>query len=147
MARRRETGEKYAGDGALRRALDTLEKLPAPPAVAARYLGTPLQSGAPAQATPAERWGALVRSLGCVVCRRFVATPGQFSPSLHHVAEGSGLRSDFAVAPLCWEHHQGKSGLHGLSPEVFVVAYRVPGESEFGLLIWVGEDIARLRLR
>jgi hypothetical protein len=109
------------------------------------YLGTPLRSDAPARATPAERWGALVRPLGCVVCRRFI--PSGDAVELHHVAEGSGLRSEFGRVPLCVEHHRGKLGLHGLSPEVFAERYRVPGESEFGLLIWVAEDIARFRLR
>jgi hypothetical protein len=80
-----------------------------------------------------------VARLGCVVCRRlgYGETPAQ----LHHVAEGSGLRSDFAVAPLCEEHHTGESGFHTRGPE-FLKQFRVPGESEYGLLVWVNEDLA-----
>lgn len=57
-------------------------------------------------------------------------------------AEGSGLRSDFSVAPLCPEHHQGASGLHGLGVKKFCRVYRPPGESEYGLLVWTNEDVA-----
>lgn len=79
--------------------------------------------------------------MGCVVCRRlgFGASPVE----LHHVAEGSGLRSDYAIAPLCAEHHRGKSGLHGMSARRFCAFYCVPGESEYGLLVWTNEDLAR----
>lgn len=91
--------------------------------------------------SPAQRHKAKVADLGCVVCRRlgFAGSPAE----LHHIAEGSGLRSDFAIAPLCAEHHRGKSGLHGMSPKRFVSFYRVPGETEYGLLVWVAEDLAR----
>jgi hypothetical protein len=64
---------------------------------------------------------------------------------LHHVAEGSGHRSDFAVAALCSEHHRGQSGLHGMGTKAFIRLYRLPGESEYGLLVWTNEDLARKR--
>jgi hypothetical protein len=91
--------------------------------------------------SPAGRYMGLVASVGCVVCRRFfeAGTPAE----IHHVAEGSGLRSDFAVCPLCVEHHRGKTGLHGMGVKAFCVAYRVPGETEYGLLVWVNEDVTR----
>lgn len=89
----------------------------------------------------AQRHKDRVARLPCVVCRRlgFAAGPVE----LHHVAEGSGLRSDYAVAALCQEHHRGQSGLHGMGARLFVKLYRVPGESEYGLLVWVNEDLAR----
>lgn len=88
-------------------------------------------------------WMDLVRSVGCVVCRRFgpTGTPVE----VHHVAEGSGLRSNFAVAGLCSEHHRGESGLHGMGIKRFITLYRPPGDSEYGLLIWVNQEIATLR--
>ena len=90
--------------------------------------------------SPAKRHMQKVAENGCVVCRRL----GTNSPAeVHHVAEGSGLRSDFAVAGLCPEHHRGKSGLHGMGAKAFVKLYRVPGETEYGLLVWVNEDLAR----
>jgi hypothetical protein len=84
-----------------------------------------------------------VARLGCVVCRRVLST---VTPAeMHHVAEGSGLRSWFSVAPLCSEHHRGATGIHGLHGE-FMARYKVPGLSEYGLLVWVNEDLALLDL-
>lgn len=81
-----------------------------------------------------------VASLGCCVCRRIGRG---YSPAhVHHVAEGSGLRSDWAVAPLCPEHHTGASGFHKRG-KAFLSQFRVPGESEYGLLIWTIEDLAK----
>ena len=84
-----------------------------------------------------------VARLGCVVCLRVhdCYTP----PELHHVAEGSGIRSDFAIAPLCRAHHTGTSGFHKRGSE-FLKQFRVPGESEYGLIIWTNEDLARYDL-
>ena len=85
-----------------------------------------------------------VAMLGCLLCRRLHKV---FSPAeLHHVAEGSGLRSVFALAPLCYEHHQGKTGLHGMGVSRFCSAYRLPNENEYGLLTWTNEDLAMLDL-
>lgn len=91
--------------------------------------------------SPAQRHKDRVASIGCVVCRRF--TEGGGRVELHHVAEGSGLRSDYAVVPLCVEHHRGGAGLHGMGPKAFIRLYRPPGDSEYGLLIWLAEDMAR----
>jgi len=60
-------------------------------------------------ATKAEQvWMNKVASLGCYVCQR--------PASLHHIrpiALGMGMRSShFETIPLCWEHHQGKTGIH-----------------------------------
>lgn len=88
----------------------------------------------------AARHKGRVAKLGCVVCTRLGYDIGPVE--LHHVAEGSGERSDFALAPLCPEHHRGKSGLHGMSPPAFCKLYRVPNENEYGLLTWVNEDLA-----
>jgi len=83
----------------------------------------------------------LVAKLGCVVCRRF--EPTGLPVEVHHVARGSGVRSDFAVAPLCVEHHRGQAGFHGMGERAFCRLYRPPGEAETGLLIWNAEDLAR----
>ena len=89
----------------------------------------------------AERyWMGLIAGLGCLVCRRFVPTglPAQ----LHHVAEGSGVRSNYGIAPLCQEHHTGRSGFHGMGSKAFCQLYRPPGDCEYGLLVWVAQDLA-----
>lgn len=87
-----------------------------------------------------KRWMELIGQLSCVVCERTGIVP-QGRIHLHHVAEGSGLRSDFAIAPLCEEHHTGKSGLHGMGTKAFIRLYRPPGDTEYGLLVWTAEDL------
>lgn len=51
-----------------------------------------------------------VKALPCFVC----GAPG---PShAHHIRTGQGgaqRASDYLTIPLCWEHHQGKTGIHG----------------------------------
>jgi len=95
--------------------------------------------------TPAQHHMSRVQRLGCVVCH--FAFGVDDSPSqVHHIAEGSGLRSEFAVAPLCWEHHQGAAGFHRLGTGPFCKLYRVPGETEWGLLVWVNDLLARADL-
>lgn len=94
--------------------------------------------------TPAQRHMALVASAGCVIGNRKMGQC-QGRVTVHHVAEGSGIRSDFATVGLCEEHHQGGTGLHGLSPRTFCRIYRPPGECEWGLLAWVNEDITKLK--
>jgi hypothetical protein len=84
----------------------------------------------------------LVSGIGCVVCKRIGY--GYMPAQVHHVAEGSGVRSDWSVAALCHEHHTGKSGFHSRGKE-FLRQFRVPGESEYGLLIWTIEDVMRGR--
>lgn len=60
--------------------------------------------------TPAQRYMARVKELPCAVC----GAPG---PSdAHHIRMGFGKgekASDFLTVPLCKEHHQGKTGIHG----------------------------------
>lgn len=82
-----------------------------------------------------------VASVGCVICRRLY---GCYTPcELHHVAEGSGLRSNYGVAGLCGPHHTGPAGFHTLGTKRFCSLYRVPGESEYGLLVMVNEDLEK----
>ena len=95
--------------------------------------------------TPARRHMDLVSQAGCVVGNRHGNCEGRVE--VHHVAEGSGLRSDYSTAGLCTGHHTGAAGLHCLGVKRFCSLYRVPGETEYGLLVWVNEDIAKLRVR
>lgn len=86
-----------------------------------------------------------VALLPCCVCKRFVATNENCGRKLdiHHVAEGSGLRSWFSIARLCEEHHVGSLGFHTRG-RGFIMQYRPPGEREEGLLVWTNEDLAEL---
>ena len=73
-----------------------------------------------------------VASLGCVLCRRlgYNDTPAQN----HHPRNGQGMgqrapHSD--VIPLCYEHHMGQTGIHGMGTRAFARHY---GVDEAGLL-------------
>ena len=73
-----------------------------------------------------------IASLPCVVCRHLGETGG--AVSLHHVREGQGMgqrASDYLVVPLCFEHHQGPGGIHGLGTRGFEARYKL---SELDLL-------------
>lgn len=88
-----------------------------------------------------SEWMDRVASVGCVICWQL---HGRYNAAqVHHVAEGSGLRSNFAVAPLCDEHHTGGAGFHRLGTKRFCSLYRIPGESEYGLLVLTNEQLAR----
>lgn len=91
--------------------------------------------------TPSQRHRDSIARLGCLLRRRADGCSG--GVELHHVAEGSGLRNDWALVPLCSEHHRGGAGLHGMGPKGFIRLYRPPGDSEYGLLVWLLEDMAK----
>lgn len=84
-----------------------------------------------------------VAGIGCLMAHRGFASGCEGVVELHHVAEGSGQRSDWALVPLCEAHHRGSAGLHGMGPKAFIRLYRPPGDSEYGLLIWLLEDLQR----
>lgn len=65
-----------------------------------------------------------VAQLGCIVCRRL----GVFTPlvELHHPRKGTGMGQRAAhedVLPLCYEHHRGNTGVHGLGTKGFAKHY------------------------
>ncbi len=88
-----------------------------------------------------QRHHDILRCLGCVICRKFFGkhTP----PSIHHIAEGSGLRSEWMTAPLCHSHHQGPEGFHS-APKRFLAAYNLP--TEYHLLLYVAKFRAEDRI-
>jgi hypothetical protein len=62
-------------------------------------------------ATKAERdYVRRVKELSCGLC-------GAAGPSsAHHIRTGQGMgqrAGHHLTIPLCWEHHQGKTGIHG----------------------------------
>ena len=97
--------------------------------------------------TAAEsRYIGMIAQMRCVVCRR-LGMVQETTTEAHHIAEGSGKRSGFATAPLCSEHHRGKSGLHGMGAKAFCALYRPLGDTEWGLLVWVNQDMESAGLR
>ena len=93
--------------------------------------------------SPAKRHMDLVARAGCVLGNRAMGEHCAGRIECHHVAVGSGKRSDFATVGLCTFHHRGPAGLHGMGPQAFCRLYRPPWEKEEGLLVWVNEDIQR----
>lgn len=93
----------------------------------------------------AARHRGHIAALGCVLRKRGYAESCAGDTELHHVAEGSGLRDDWALVPLCEGHHRGGAGLHGMGGKAFIRLYRPPGDSEYGLLVWLLEDMAKTR--
>ncbi len=75
--------------------------------------------------TPARRHISIVADLGCVIHREFLDE--RVSPEVHHIAEGSGRRSDFMVVGLCFECHRGAGGFHH-NPKGFLRRYKLPTE-------------------
>ena len=90
------------------------------------------------------RHRTFIASLGCLLAKQGVSGCAG-TTELHHVAEGSGIRNEWALVPLCEAHHRGQAGLHGMGTKAFIRLYRPPGDSEFGLLIWLLESMAHRR--
>ena len=72
-----------------------------------------------------QKYRSIVAGLGCVICREFLNEHTE--PCLHHIAQGSGLRSEYFICGLCPEHHTGASGFHS-SPRNFLRLYKLPTE-------------------
>lgn len=85
----------------------------------------------------------LVAQTGCIICRRLGC--GWVPGVVHHVAEGSSLRSDFGTVCLCPGHHDGPGGFHR-THDRFLQIHKVPWLKEEGLLVWQAEDLTLLKL-
>lgn len=82
---------------------------------------------------------SIVAQVGCVLCRR--DTGQKVACHVHHIAEGSGERSDFMTAGLCYDHHNGVVGIHGMGVKQFLRLHRLP--TEYHLLELVNEYRAK----
>jgi hypothetical protein len=77
--------------------------------------------------TKAEReYLSMAAALGCSLCRRlgYGATPAE----IHHPRTGVGLgrrAPHTSGIPLCYEHHRGGQGLHGLGRKAFERTYQL----------------------
>jgi hypothetical protein len=101
--------------------------------------------------TAAEgRYMSLVKSMRCVVCKRFPDIATNLPVEVHHVGEGSSRQNNWLIAPLCGSftdggHHRAPDyGLHGMGVKAFVMLYKVPHLTEYGLLAWVAEDLCEV---
>ena len=93
-------------------------------------------------ATKAERKHMdRVAQLGCYVCKA--------PATLHHIRNngngnvGMGRRSShFEVIPLCYEHHQGNTGIH-LDKKNFIKKYGTEKEILENVLLMVETELCR----
>lgn len=75
-----------------------------------------------------------VSRLGCVVCWRLYGPHDPGPVELHHPRTGAGMgrrASNGDVLPICYEHHRGDSGIHGMGRKAFEAHY---GFTEMELL-------------
>lgn len=87
--------------------------------------------------TKGERYRNNVRCLPCEICVRLHGmdpAPWHVGPddpppsAAHHPRTGAGAgrkSSDMDCIALCWEHHQGDTGVHGLGRKEFERLYGV----------------------
>ena len=68
-----------------------------------------------------------VKQLPCVLCAHIYGDV-VYGVDAHHIREGQGASqraSDFLTVPLCKEHHQGDTGVHGLGTKAFYMRYKL----------------------
>jgi hypothetical protein len=79
-----------------------------------------------------NKYMGLIASLPCAIC-------GSVPVEVHHrrAGTGAGRASDFDTYPLCYEHHRGNGGIHGMGTKKFQATF---GDEESHVIA------ARLRL-
>ena len=83
-----------------------------------------------------KKYHARVRDLGCVLCAHLGL--GETPASIHHVESVRDALSEYAVVPLCLEHHQGTTGVHGMGRRRFHGFYQL---TEVDLLAMVARGL------
>ena len=92
-----------------------------------------------------RKWMGLVARVPCVLCDRMgiSGSPAQ----VHHMKMGTGAagagRRDTLVIALCYEHHQGKSGVHQLKEHGLQLRYKC---GELDLLADTIEGVTEIML-
>jgi hypothetical protein len=89
-----------------------------------------------------REWMAKVGALPCVLCAH-CGVEQEGRTTVHHIRAGQGKSqraSDFATVALCWDHHQGNSGVEKLGPGGLFQRYRV---DEIRLLELTIEAVAK----
>ena len=76
-----------------------------------------------------------VAAIGCLICQRLEL--GETPAEVHHVFD-SAARSNWLTVPLCFQHHRGPLGFHGMGQRAFERLYSTT-EAEL-----LAETIARL---
>ena len=80
-----------------------------------------------------------IARLGCILCSEVLGTEGT-PAQLHHVRRYGAKRSTSPILPLCYEHHLGNNGIHGLGAKGFEAKWEVRFEK---LLERVSEKLGK----
>lgn len=79
--------------------------------------------------------------LGCAVCWAIHGPHDPGPVELHHLRTGGWGKGDYkTLIPLCFEHHRGGSGVHGLGTKGFARHY---GFGQDELLSWTLQQIGQ----
>ena len=86
----------------------------------------------------AKDYESRVRDIGCILCLHlgFGKTPA----SIHHVESIRDALSEYAIVPLCPDHHQGPQGVHGLRRRGFEAMYKL---TDIDLLAMVNRELSK----
>ena len=82
-----------------------------------------------------------VASLGCALCHHLYGDHDPAPVELHHLRAGGWGKGDYkTLMGLCYEHHRGNKGIHGLGTRGFVEYY---GVTQQELLEWTLNKIGQ----
>lgn len=79
-----------------------------------------------------------VAGLPCVLCWKRLGVE-TYGVEVHHAGDATD-RNDFAVIPVCVEHHRGPTGVHGLHRRGFETMWKV---NDVLLLAWTNEALLK----
>jgi len=86
---------------------------------------------------------ARLAALGCMACRRIHGPHAPAEVELHHLRAGGWGKGDYrTLIPLCYEHHRGQTGVHGMGTKAFDRTYGI--SHGFTQLILLGDALALL---
>jgi len=84
---------------------------------------------------------AKVAALGCCLCHHLYGDHDPAPVELHHLRAGGWGRGNYlTLMCLCYEHHRGNTGIHGLGTRGFVKYY---GITQQELLEWTLNKIGQ----
>ena len=73
---------------------------------------------------PEKAHKSALSELGCMVCRRLFGPHDPAPVELHHRRQGGWGKGNYlTLIPLCFEHHRGNSGVHGMGTKAFARHY------------------------
>ena len=81
-----------------------------------------------------EAYSEAVHSCPCVICW-FKLGQKVYGVEAHHLGDASD-RDDYNQAPLCYEHHQGATGIHKLHHKGFHLFWKTTDQQ---LTAWTNE--------